>query len=251
METLYWIIGASIFGGIFSLIGGLFLLYKENLARRLSLYLVSFAIGALLGAAFFDLIPEALKLNGNMLRQNLILGSVLLGFLTLFIFEKFLKWHHCHDEEKCETHTFTSTVIFGDAIHNFIDGVIIVLSFLVSIPVGIATSLAVFFHEIPQEIGDFGVLLHAGYSRRRVVIINLLSSLATPLGAIIAFLAAPLFINKLPFLLSFAAGSFIYIAATDLLPHIHRKTKGSDFSHFFIIVLGILAIFSIGILLPE
>lgn len=251
MNILYWILGASVFGGIFSLTGGFVLLYKENLARRLSLYLVSFAIGALLGAAFFDLIPEALELGQSMASQNLILGAALLGFLLLFIFEKFLKWHHCHDEEKCEIHTFTSTVIFGDAVHNFIDGIIIVLSFLVSVPVGIATSLAVFFHEIPQEIGDFGVLLHAGYSRGKIILINFLSSLATPLGAIISFLAAPLFLNGLPYLLSFAAGSFIYVAATDLLPHVHRQTKGSDFSHLLIIILGILAIFSIGVLLPE
>lgn len=251
MEIFYWILGASVFGGIFSLIGGLLLLYKENFARRLSLHFVSFAIGALLGAAFFDLIPEALKLDENTTSKNLILAVALAGFLLLFVFERFLKWHHCHDEEICEIHTFNSTVIFSDTIHNFIDGVIIASSFLVSIPVGIAASLAIFFHEIPHKIGDFGVLLHGGYSRGKVIFINLFSSFASPLGATAAFLAAPVFINKLPYLLSFAAGSFIYIAATDLLPHVHHKTKGSDFSHFFIIILGVLTIFGIGILLPE
>ncbi|MEK7193990.1 MAG: ZIP family metal transporter [Patescibacteria group bacterium] len=250
MEIFYWILGASVFGGVLSLIGGFLLLFKENFARRASLYLVSFAVGALLGAAFFDLIPEALEL-ASLEKGSLIFGAVLFGFLTLFTFEKLLRWHHCHDEKECEFYSIGPLVIFGDAIHNFIDGVIIALSFLVSLPLGIAASLAVFFHEVPQEIGDFGVLIHAGYSRAKVILVNILSSLTAPLGAVITYFISPIFIERLPYFLSFAAGLFIYIAATDLLPHIHRHTKPSNLFHLFIIVLGILSILGVGILLPE
>jgi zinc and cadmium transporter len=250
MNTFYWILGASIFGGVLSLIGGFLLIYKENFARRISFYLVSFAIGALLGAAFFDLIPEALELTG-LEKSGLIFSSVLFGFLTLFIIEKLLRWHHCHNEKECELYAIGPLVIFGDAIHNFIDGIIIALSFIVSLPLGIAASLAVFFHEVPQEIGDFGVLIHAGYSRAKVIVLNILSSLAAPLGAIITYLISPLFIKSLPYFLSFAAGLFIYIAATDLMPHLHRHTKPSNLLHFLIIILGTLSILSVGIFLSE
>lgn len=252
MNTIVWIISASIFGGILSLAGGILLLFRESLARRLSLYLVSFAIGALLGAAFFDLLPEAIEsFGGQAQNANLIFGMSLAGILLLFLFEKFLKWYHCHEEEKCEIHTWSSAVILGDAIHNFIDGIIITVSFLFSVPLGIASTIAVFLHEIPQEIGDFGVLLHAGYNRSKIFFFNLLAALATPLGAILSFFAAPFFTQALPYFLAFAAGGFIYIAIADLLPQIQGRTRGSDFSHLIVIILGILLILGAGAFFPE
>lgn len=253
MNALFiWIISASLIGGVISLIGGFLLLFREQLARQLSLYLVSFASGALLGAAFFDLLPESLELiEEKSFEPNLVLGAAVAGIILLFVFEKFLKWYHCHEEEKCDVHTWSSTVILGDAIHNFIDGIVISISFLVSIPLGITATIAVFLHEIPQEIGDFGVLLHAGYDRSKIIFLNVLTALTTPLGALVAFWAAPLFIKILPYFLTFAAGGFIYIAVADLLPQIQSRSRGSDFSHLVVIILGVLLILLTGAVVSE
>ena len=238
---------ASLVGSIFALTGGLILLAKEKLARKISLYFVSFAIGALLGAAFFDLLPEALEETGG---EKSIFIFTVLGILLLFVFEKFLRWYHCHDAETCELHTFSSTVLFGDAIHNFIDGIIIALSFSLGTPVGIAATVAIFFHEVPQEIGDFGVLLHAGYSKGKVFLYNLLTALITPVGAIAGYFALPFFSNAIPTLAAFAGGVFIYIAMSDLMPEVHHKSKPRDLTHLFLIILGLVLLWIIGAVVP-
>jgi zinc and cadmium transporter len=242
------IIIASLVGSVFALVGGIILLAKENLARKISLYFVSFAIGALLGAAFFDLLPEAIEKSGG--DGNIFLFT-LLGIIVLFVFEKFLRWYHCHDAETCEIHTFSSAVLFGDAVHNFIDGVIIALSFSLGTPVGIAATVAIFFHEVPQEIGDFGVLLHAGYTKSKVLLYNILTALTTPLGAIAGYFALPFFSNAVPVLTAFGGGIFIYIAVSDLMPEVHRKSQPKEFAHFFLIILGLVLLWTIGILVPE
>lgn len=239
---------ASLIGSIFALIGGIILLTKEKLARKISLLLVSFAVGSLMGATFFDLIPEALEKSGG--DANIFI-FVILGILTLFVFEKFLRWYHCHDTETCDIHSFSSTVLLGDAIHNFIDGIIIALSFSLGVPVGIATTIAVFFHEIPQEIGDFGVLLHAGYSKSKVFLYNILTALTTPVGAIVGFFALPFISNIIPSLTAFAGGVFIYIAMSDLVPELHHKSKPNEFTHLFFIILGLVLLWTIGIAVPE
>ena len=241
------IIIASLVGSIVALVGGVVLLAKESLARKLSLVLVSFAVGALLGAVFFDLLPEAVE--GNDPRGIFIF--VILGLLALYSFEKGLKWYHCHDKEMCDIHTFSTTVLFGDAIHNFIDGVVIALSFNLSFEAGVATTIAVFFHEVPQEIGDFGVLLHAGYTKAKVFLYNLLTALTTPIGAVFGYIALPFISGFLPQLIAFAAGSFIYIAVSDLMPELRHKTKGADLIHLVPIFLGILIIWGVGMILPE
>lgn len=235
-------------GSVFALVGGVVLLAKEQLARKVSLYLVSFAIGTLLGAAFFDLLPEALEEASN--GRGVLIFTVL-GILLLFVFEKFLRWYHCHDAEKCELHSFSSAVLFGDAIHNFIDGVIIALSFSLGVPVGIATTVAVFFHEVPQEVGDFGVLLHAGYSKGKVLLYNVLTALTTPVGAIAGYFALPFFSNAVPVLTAFAGGIFIYIAMSDLVPELHHKSKPGEFIHLLLILLGLALLWTIGVLVPE
>lgn len=241
------ILGASLIGSVAALAGGAFLLWREAWARKVSLLLVSFAAGALLGAAFFDLIPEMEELLAN----GAIYGSVVVGILIMLFFEKSMKWYHCHDKEVCEYHTFSSSILFGDAVHNFLDGVAITASFFVSVPVGIATTMAVFFHEVPQEIGDFGALLHAGYSRARVWWLNVATALTTPLGAVLAYLFLPFFEAYLGYFLGFAAGAFIYIAVSDLIPEIRHHAAPKEFLHFFMILLGIASIILVGTLIPE
>lgn len=241
------IIVASLFGSIFALVGGGLLLAKEALARKLSLTLLSFAIGSLLGAAFFELLPEAIEGSS----ANAVLPLALLGIFTLFIFEKFLRWYHCHDKEACETHVFSTTVLVGDAVHNFVDGIIIALSFSLGVHVGIATAIAVFLHEIPQEIGDFGILLHAGYSKAKTFALNIFTALTTPLGAIAGYFALPVASRFLPGITAFAAGLFIYIAISDLMPELKHKAKAKDFLHLIPIILGVVIIWVIGQIVPE
>jgi len=234
-------------GSVFALIGGLVLLWREGIARKISLTLVSFAAGALIGAAFLDLLPEAL----DTLTYERVALTVIVGILTIFIFEKFLKWYHCHDQEVCDYHTFSSTVLFGDAVHNFIDGIVIAASFSVNVGVGIATTIAIFFHEVPQEIGDFGVLLHAGYSKAKVFFYNLLTAFTTVVGAMLGYLALSWATHYIGWLLAFAAGTFIYISVSDLLPELRHRSNKPDILHVAAVVAGVAVIWLVGIYFPE
>lgn len=238
---------ATIFGSVLSLLGGVVLLWREAFARKFSLTLVSFAIGSLLGAAFFELVPEAL--------QEIPFARVgplmILGILTFFLFEKVLEWYHCHDQEVCDYHAFSSTVLFGDALHNFVDGVAIALSFSVSVAAGIATAVAVFLHEIPQEMGDFGVLLHAGYERSKVLFYNFLTALTAIAGALLGYFLLPWIHDFVGIFLAYIAGSFIYIAVSDLLPELKHKTRGGDVGHILAILMGVVVIWWLGILISE
>jgi zinc and cadmium transporter len=237
MPLLGWILIFSFLGSVFCLIGGILLLWKKKWAKRIALYLVSFAAGALLGAAFLHLLPEAIEGGGTS-----VFFYVLIGLLLMFLVEKFLLWYHCHDGE-CKVHAFSYTILFGDGIHNFIDGIIIGVSFLVSIPLGVATALAVAFHEIPQEIGDFAVMLHGGIKRTKVLIYNFLAALMTPLAAVLAYIFSSSLEKAIIPLVAFAAGNFIYIASSDLIPEIHKETKKSKaIAQFFLLLLGILVI---------
>lgn len=240
MPLVFWILIFSFLGSVFCLIGGILLLWKEKWARKIALYLVSFAAGALLGAAFLHLLPEAIEGGGVS-----IFFYVLIGLLAMFLVEKFLFWYHCHNG-KCKVHAFSYTILFGDGIHNFIDGIIIGVSFLVSIPLGIITALAVAFHEIPQEIGDFAVMLHGGMKRAKILVYNLLAALMTPLAAILAYIFSSSLEKAIIPLVAFAAGNFIYIASSDLIPEIHKETKKSKaIAQFFLLLLGILIIWGV------
>jgi zinc and cadmium transporter len=240
MPLFFWILAFSFLGSVFCLIGGLFLLWKEKLAKKIVLYLVSFAAGALLGAAFLHLLPEAVEEKGTSM-----FFYVLVGLLVMFLVEKFLLWYHCHEGE-CEVHVFSYTILFGDGVHNFIDGIIIGASFLISVPLGIITALAIAFHEIPQEIGDFAVMLHGGMKRMKILIYNFLAALMTPLAAILAYFFASTLENATTSLIAFAAGTFIYIAASDLIPEIHKETKKSKaIVQFFLLFMGILVIWGV------
>ena len=235
------------------MVGGLILLWREKLTHTASLYIVAFAAGALLGAAFLDLLPEAtseLKALNQATLSQLFMWT-LLGMFLFFASEKLLHWWHHHqkgtfEDKECEyvLPPRFKMLLVGDALHNTIDGVVITLSFLASVPAGIATSLAIILHELPQEIADFGVLLHAKMPKARVLIYNLLAALATPVAALLAYTFRANIVNLMPELLAVAAGSFIYIAASDLIPEIHAHHTSTKVSvlQSVVVVLGILAI---------
>lgn len=211
--------------------------------KKILLYFVSFSAGGLLGGAFIHLIPEAFE-KGIGLTVSF---NVLIGIIIFFVVEKFIHWRHCHiPTSKDHPHPFAYMNLLGDMVHNFIDGLIIAASYLVSIPLGIATTLAVIFHEIPQEIGDFGVLLHGGFSKKRALLMNFLTALTAVIGAIVALIISGIAGNLTIFLIPFAAGGFIYIASSDLIPELHKESapKKSAIQLFFII-LGIAVMFSL------
>lgn len=228
MSILIYILIFSFLGSVVSLVGGVLLLFKESFAKKISHYLSSFAAGALLGTAFLDLLPESLEYVEELgLGTNIFLWT-LVGILTFFLLERFIHWFHHHHEEvdlKKERKSIIPLVILGDSVHNFIDGVVIAATFMVSIPLGIVTTLAVAAHEIPQEIGDFGILLHRGMKRSKVLFLNIVSALVAMVGAILTYLIGESIEVFLPILLSLSAGFFIYIAASDLIPEIHNEDR--------------------------
>ncbi|OGD91301.1 hypothetical protein A3D07_01410 [Candidatus Curtissbacteria bacterium RIFCSPHIGHO2_02_FULL_42_15] len=235
---LVYIILFTLIGSILSLFGSLFLLLKQKITEDFSQKLISFAAGALIATAFLDLLPEAAELKEG---PQIFLFS-LLGFVSFFFAEKYIRlfhYHHGHGEKPS-----TLLVLAGDGIHNFVDGVAIAVAFLVSIPLGIVTTIAVASHEIPQEIADMGVLLANGLPKARALIFNFLSAITALIGAIAAFLLAGKLEGYLYIFLAVAAGHFIYIAASDLIPELHEKSRGKrDIGSILIFVLGILTIY--------
>jgi zinc and cadmium transporter len=212
---------------LISLIGLLTFPIKEQKLRNLLLYFVSFSAGGLFADAFIHLIPEAVKNSGMELNVPIYILS---GIIVSFILEKFIQWRHCHVPTSEEhPHPFAYMNLFGDGVHNLIDGIVIAGSYIASFPVGIATTLAVVFHEIPQEIGDYGVLLHGGFSKNKALLYNFLTALTAILGTLfVLILSFYIEIGSFRiFLLSFAAGEFIYIAGSDLVPELHKETKPS------------------------
>lgn len=211
-------------GSLVSLLGGLFLLYSKRGAKRLQRFAVPFAAGALLAASFFDLLPDAVERAGAG-----ILGWVLAGFLLFFVMERFLRWfHHHHEHESPQDQANRSLIVIGDTLHNFIDGLAIGAAFLVSPATGIITTLAIAAHEIPQEIGDFGYLLSKGMSKKRVLLVNIISAVATVVGAVLVFGVGQTLSLPIDVLLALTAGFFIYIAAADIIPTIHQKANARE-----------------------
>jgi zinc and cadmium transporter len=224
-----------------------FSLKEENL-KRLLLYLVSFSAGGLFGDAFIHLIPEAAEANGFGLQVS---SYILIGIITSFIVEKFLQWRHCHIPTSEEhPHTFAYMNLFGDAVHNFIDGLIIGGSYFVSLPLGLATTLAVVFHEIPQEIGDFGVLIYGGFTRSKALFFNFSTAITAIFGAIISLGLGFYVQGFIPFLVPFAAGNFIYIAGSDLIPELRKEEPGllKSALQLTTFILGVLVLFSLTLL---
>lgn len=203
-----------------SMAGVLVLWLKDRQLNKILLYLVSFSVGGLFGDAFLHLIPEAIEENGFGTSASLL---ILFGILSSFIVEKFLQWRHCHIPTSSEhPHSFAYMNLFGDAVHNLIDGLIVGGSYLASINIGISTTLAVIFHEIPQELGDFGVLIHGGFNKTKALRFNFLTALTAVLGAVTALVLGATLEGFIPFLIPFAAGNFIYIAGSDLIPELRK-----------------------------
>ena len=212
---------------IVSLIGVITLAITAARIKKVLLYLISFSAGALFGDVFFHLLPEAVDEAGDFtVRLSLY---VLSGIVLLFVVEKIIRWRHCHVHMDAPHHRpFAWMNLIGDGIHNFIDGLIIGASYLASIPIGIATTLAVVLHEIPQELGDFGVLLHGGFSRAKALFFNFMTALTAVLGAVVALFLSTTTEHLTNFMIPFAAGSFIYIAGSDLIPELHKDAESQE-----------------------
>ncbi|MDA1342540.1 MAG: ZIP family metal transporter [Proteobacteria bacterium] len=269
MNLLLLIIIFTAVGGVLSVLAaGVFLLLPDEQRNRVIPHGISFAIGALLSVAFWGLIPEAFEHVKPEQFQSLS-GTILAGILGFFVLEKLLIWRHCH-VETCEAHgddaietehhhdhdhhgrhhgfdkSAGALIILGDSIHNFVDGVLIAAAFLTDVKLGIVTSLAVATHEIPQEVGDFAILLHSGYSKGKALFYNVLASLTTVLGGILAYYSLEDLHDSLPYFLALAASSFIYIAVADLIPSLHKKTDmKTSLQQIALIAAGVLLICSL------
>ena len=264
MSSLGYIVAAAIAGGVLSIVCAAIVSFsaRQNWINPL----ISFAIGALLGAAFLDILPHALQTSD----PHTVAATVLFGILVFFILEKLVLWRHCHLEE-CEAHDPPALgiasahshqhnnhdngdhgrsgllILVGDSFHNFVDGVLIAAAFMESTSLGIVTATAVIAHEVPQEIGDFLILLHSGYSKTRAFALNLLSSLAMLLGALLAYFALQLVAGAIDVLLALAAASMIYVAVADLIPGLHKRPElRATAQQVVLIVLGILTVWLVG-----
>ncbi len=298
-SLIFWIIGFSALGGVLSVLAAAsFLLLPSAMRTRLMPSMVSFAIGALLGAAFLAILPQAFEAP-NMPAHNVTL-TVLVGILVFFLLEKMVIWRHCHTGD-CDVHGSTNVaggrtpgatdvhgstsaakdkgssfgsrvprateahvtdieqarsaatgnlILIGDGIHNMVDGVLIAAAFLTDIHLGIVTSIAVIAHEIPQELGDFAVLLHSGFSRAKALLYNVLTSLTTVIGGIVAYFSLAAAQQIVPYILAIAASSFIYIAVADLIPGLHKRPEPSaTLQQIILIASGVLVIYAMDSLL--
>jgi zinc and cadmium transporter len=233
-------VGLSLLGSLGGvLVASTLLLFKDRVRERLVPWLVSYAVGTLLGVALMDLLPEALE----SLKPTQVFGTLLGGILLFFVFEKLVLWRHCHADH-CQVHdTAAPLILIGDAVHNFIDGAVIAAATAVSVPLGVTTALAVATHEIPQEVGDFAILLGAGYSRLRALWLNVLSGLSAVGGVLLAGLAIEHVPTVLPYFLPLAAGSFLYVSMSDLIPSLHRGPfERSSFRQVLVVAAGIATV---------
>lgn len=245
INYIYGFIGVLIVS-IVSLVGVFFLSLREDILKKYIGFFISIAIGALLGDAFIHIIPEIMESGMNI---NLASILIISGLILFFVIEKFIHWHHHGEEgekEENHIHPVGQLVLFTDGFHNFIDGAIIGASFLLSAPLGIATTLAVILHEIPQEIGDFAVLIHSGYSKGKALIFNFISASASFLGLLFVFVFGNVVEGASLWFMPIAAGGFIYIAVADLIPELH-KTNNTKHSiiQVFIITLGVLSMLAL------
>jgi len=245
METLIWIIGSSLLMSAIALVGSVTLILKEKTLNKIILPLVAFAAGSLIGGAFFHMIPAGIISYGNTTGFYL---WIVIGFVVFFMLEQFLHWHHCHRADLDCKKPLTYLILIGDALHNFIGGLAIAGVFLIDIRLGIMTWLAAAAHEIPQELGDFSVLIHGGWSKHSALIFNVLSALTFLIGGLITYILSSDF--DVAFLVPFAAGNFIYIGASDLIPEIkkHENLK-TNIIHLLSLITGIILMIAIRILI--
>ncbi len=236
MSLVLWILIFSLLGSVGAVAGASTVLLFSERRRTLVSSLVSYATGTLLGSAFLGMIPKALDRSSPVF----VSATLLIGILLFFLLEKLVIWRHCH-EENCETHTRAGPLILiGDAFHNFVDGTVIAAAFLSDINLGLVTSVAVIAHEVPQEMGDFAILLESGYTRKKALLYNLISSLTSLPGAMIAYYYLKTVEACVPFVLAISAASFVYIALADLIPHLHKKTDlRSGIYQLFLLICGV------------
>ncbi len=241
-----WILslGGAIIVSLLSFVGILTLVIKKENIKDYLIYLVSFAAGGLFGDVFFHLVPDIVEKNGFTI---LISFSIILGILFSFILEKIICWRHCHlPITKTHIHRLAFMNLWGDFFHNFLDGLTIAAAFLLNIPAGIATTLAVIFHEIPQELSDFGVLIYGGFTTKKALFYNFLTALSAILGAFFGLILNNQIKNLTFYLVPFAAGNFIYIAGSDLIPELHKEVAlYKNLKQIAFFILGIAIIYSL------
>jgi len=239
--ALFYALTSAFLVSLLAFIGLITLALKEKILKKILIYLVSFSAGGLMGGAFFHLLPESIEEGHEPIR---IFTYVIIGFCFFFLVEKFLRWHHCHDKQCKDPKHLGYINLIGDGVHNFIDGIIIITAFTVSPALGFAATISIIFHELPQELGDFGVLLYAGFSKFKALFWNFISALIALAGVLIGYFLINLSENLIVFLLPAAAGGFIYIAATDLIPELQKilKTKHSIFT-FVVFILALILMF--------
>lgn len=239
MQVFVYAVLATLVISSLSLVGVFTLGLGKKKLEDVLFVLISFSTGSLMGGAFFHLLPEALEKSEPLAALKIVVA----GFILFYVLEKILRWHHCHDED-CHAHqTIGFQNLFGDALHNFIDGLIIVSAFAVDVRLGVAVTFSVALHEIPQEISDFGVLLYSGFTKQKALLFNLFSALFSVFGAVIGYFVIERVDAVINFLLPFAAGGLVYIAAADLIPELHkeRSPKRSVVAFlFFIAALGMM-----------
>ncbi len=235
------IIIATTVVSLLSLVGLFFLAWKQEMLNKLVLSLVALAAGTMLGSAFLHLLPEALEQASS----QAVFLSLLFGFVFFYLVERLLHWRHCHTEDgQCPVHAFAYLNLIGDSLHNFMDGLLIAASFIANPALGWSTTLAIAAHELPQEIGDFAVLLHSGLSQGRALWLNFVTALMAVMGAILGYFLISAY-SILPMLLPVTAGGFIYIATVDLVPELHRASPSfkKAWGHFALFLLGIILMF--------
>jgi zinc and cadmium transporter len=247
MSTFAWIVTSGLAMSAIALVGSVTLVLSESTLQRIILPLVAFAAGSLIGSAFFHMIPAGLAEYGN--NTNFFLWLVA-GFSTFFALEQLLHWHHCHRADASCKQPLTYLILIGDGLHNFIGGLAIAGIFLVDIRLGIMAWLAAAAHEIPQELGDFGVLIHGGWSKRKALLFNVASALTFLLGGLLAYAVS--FNINVAFLIPFAAGNFIYIGASDLVPEVNKHVNTRvNLIHFITFLSGILSMWLIKVILQS
>ena len=241
--TLVWIVGSGLLMSAIALIGSITLVLSEAALRKILLPLVAFSAGSLLGGAFFHMVPAGLATGRNELA---VFSLVLAGFAVFFALEQFLHWHHCHRANSVCKQPLTYLILIGDGLHNFLGGLAVAGTFLIDIRLGIVTWLAAAAHEVPQELGDFGVLVHGGWERRKALLYNVLSALTFLVGGLVAYAAS--FRLDVAMLVPFAAGNFIYIGAADLIPEVkaHSDSK-ANIVHFIAFAAGVILMLALKI----
>ena len=246
--TLIWILTSTFIVSLISLVGIFALAIKDKLLHKILFGLIGFSAGALIGGAFLHILPEALERTKSIS----VFYYLILGIVLFFMMERYFYWRHCHEEGVCEVHAFTYLNLIGDGFHNFIDGMVIAASFIVSVKLGIATTLAVILHEIPQELGDFAVLVHGGFTKKKALLCNFISALMAMIGAIAGYFIADITAGFANFILPLTAGGFIYIATSDLIPEIHKeKDLKRSTSAFIAFLFGIAFMALVKQFLPE